>query len=76
VTTTVLTISGMTCEHCVRAVQAGLAAVAGVTSVAAEIGRAVVISDQPLDDATIRATIEDEGYELVACATESPPRSR
>jgi copper chaperone CopZ len=57
-----VTIDGMSCGHCVSAVQTALKAIPGVELDAVEVGRARfgVSSDQALADA--REAIEDEGY--------------
>ena len=61
-------VTGMTCDHCVRAVQAEVGKVPGVASVAVDLaaGRVTVSSEQPLDQAEIRAAIEEAGFELSA----------
>jgi copper chaperone CopZ len=67
--TTTLPISGMTCGHCVSAVTQELTQLDGVQDVAVELvpdgtSRVTVTSEQPLDDATIRAAIDEAGYAL------------
>lgn len=66
-TTASYQIKGMTCGHCVQAVGAALGTVVGVTDVAVDLdtGRASVTSDRPLDEATVRAAVEQAGYEVV-----------
>jgi copper chaperone CopZ len=44
-TTTTLTISGMSCSHCVAAVTRHLSALDGVTVREVEVGRAVIDAD-------------------------------
>lgn len=58
-----LSVSGMTCGHCVRSVSQALEAVRGVerVSVSLETGRAQ-IDGQATPTALIRA-IEEEGYQ-------------
>lgn len=63
-------VSGMTCEHCVKAVKEELEALGTVTNVAVELkpneeSRVTVTSDAPLETASVRAAIEDAGYALV-----------
>ena len=65
--TTTLPINGMTCGHCVQAVTSELTQTKGVHDVAVELvpdgtSRVTVTSEQPLDDATIRAAIDEAGY--------------
>jgi copper chaperone len=67
-TTTTYRVSGMTCDHCVRAVTDALSGVPGVTGVevALDAGEATLSSEAPLDRAAVRAAVEDAGYELRA----------
>ncbi|HMG40057.1 MAG TPA: heavy-metal-associated domain-containing protein [Acidimicrobiales bacterium] len=60
------TVTGMTCDHCVAAVQAEVASLPGVTGVAVDMrsGRVTVASDQPLDDVAVHAAVEEAGYEV------------
>ena len=64
--TYVLSVAGMTCAHCERAVREELAAVPGVDSVhvGLESGRVVVIG-AALDDQVLRAAVDEAGYEVV-----------
>jgi copper chaperone len=67
--TTTLPINGMTCGHCISAVTSELTQIKGVHDVAVELvpdgtSRVTVTSEQPLDDATIRAAIDEAGYAL------------
>ena len=72
VTTATYEIIGMTCDHCVRAVRDEVAALAGVSAVQVDLssGRAMVMSDEPLDHEVLRAAVDEAGYEL----REGPPR--
>jgi copper chaperone len=62
---TVLSIDGMTCGHCTKAVEKALAALPGVRSVAVQLtpGRATIVHDGA-DLAAITRLITDEGYEV------------
>ncbi|NVK76562.1 heavy-metal-associated domain-containing protein [Streptomyces morookaense] len=64
--TTVYQVAGMTCGHCEGAVSAEISAIPGVTAVTAEAatGRVTVVSAGPLDDAVVRAAVDEAGYEL------------
>jgi copper chaperone len=64
--TTVLRVTGMTCDHCVNAVRAELGALPGVTSVAVDLasGQVEVIADGPLDRDAVRAAVDEAGYAL------------
>lgn len=61
------TVSGMTCSHCVMSVTEEITAIEGVTDVAVDLpsGAVAITSDRPLDEAQIRAAVEEAGYELV-----------
>jgi copper chaperone CopZ len=60
-------ISGMTCDHCVRAVRAELRALPGVleVTVALDPGAATVTSSEPLTLTAVRSAVEEAGYTLV-----------
>ena len=60
------TVTGMTCGHCVASVTEEVQAVAGVedVDVVLETGRVTVTSVEPLDEAVIRAAVEEAGYQL------------
>lgn len=63
VTQETLTIEGMGCGHCVKAVEQALATVDGVDVHAVEIGAAQISYDPDITDpARIAAAIEDAGY--------------
>jgi copper chaperone CopZ len=54
----------MTCEHCTTAVAQELSAVAGVESVAVDLdAKLVTVSGSSLEDAALRAAIDEAGYE-------------
>ena len=57
-------IEGMSCQHCVRAVDKVLRALPGVADVrvSLEEKRAVVVSPLPVDDEAIRKAITEEGF--------------
>lgn len=58
-----LTIEGMTCEHCVRAVNGRLRRTPGIEVTAVEIGSADLRYDPALTNADdIADVIADEGY--------------
>ena len=61
------TVEGMTCGHCVRSVTEEVGALPGVTAVDVDLasGRVTVASEQPLDDATVRAAVDEAGYAVV-----------
>jgi copper chaperone CopZ len=65
-TTTTFTVVGMTCAHCVGAVESAVRAVPGVTGAVADLatGQLDVTTTGPVDAAAVRAAIADEGYEV------------
>jgi copper chaperone len=64
--TNTYTVTGMTCEHCVRAVTGELSALPGVADVNIDLGTGAVTvtSDAPLADDAVRAAVDEAGYEL------------
>ncbi|MEU4636871.1 heavy-metal-associated domain-containing protein [Micromonospora chalcea] len=60
-------VSGMTCGHCVNSVSTELSALPGVTGVQVDLaaGRVTVTSQNPLDTDTVRAAVDEAGYDLV-----------
>jgi copper chaperone CopZ len=65
-TTTVLHVTGMTCEHCVNAVRGELSGLPGVTEVSVDLasGRVEVTADGPLDPEAVRTAVDEAGYAL------------
>ncbi|MDR1798774.1 MAG: cation transporter [Bifidobacteriaceae bacterium] len=68
-TTTALKVDGMTCQHCVKAVQEELGQLPGVTSVEVALvpektSTVTVVSAGPLDQAAVAAAVAEAGYEL------------
>jgi copper chaperone CopZ len=64
--TMTLTISGMSCGHCLNAVNKALASIPGVQVRGVQMGRAEVGYDSGVvDSAHIIAAIADAGYEVV-----------
>ena len=59
-------VNGMTCGHCVRAVTDEVRRLPGVTAVAVDLasGNVTVESSAPLDDAAVRASVDEAGYEV------------
>ena len=65
--TETLTITGMSCGHCVRAVQNALEAVDGVSVEDVRVGEARVrYDDEAVDPAAVVRAVEDEGYAVHA----------
>jgi len=70
-TTTTYGVTGMTCGHCVSAVQQEVSALPGVQDVAVELvvdgsSTVRVTSESNLDEAEVRAAVQEAGYELEA----------
>jgi copper chaperone len=62
--TSVLRVPGMSCAHCVDAIEGELEAVAGVESASADLETKLVsVRGSALDDASLRAAIAEAGYE-------------
>jgi copper chaperone len=62
--TVTYSVPAMHCGHCERAVREEVSAVAGVTAVDVDLETKIVtVSGEPLDDAALRAAIEEAGYE-------------
>jgi len=66
-TTTTITVDGMSCGHCVNSVESELGKVPGVQRVDVDLssGRVTIESEQPIDEAAIAAAVDEAGYELV-----------
>ncbi len=63
--TTSYTVTGMTCQHCVNAVTDEVSSVAGVTEVKVDLETGTVtVQGSGLDDAAIRAAVDEAGYEV------------
>ncbi|NKQ58164.1 heavy-metal-associated domain-containing protein [Amycolatopsis sp. K13G38] len=65
-TETVYTVTGMTCEHCVKAVTEEIGNVDGVESVAVDLptGAVTVVSAAALSDEAVRAAVDEAGYQV------------
>jgi copper chaperone CopZ len=61
-------VTGMTCGHCVSAVQEELGAIADVIDVAVDLatGRVTVGSVRELSRAEVAAAVDEAGYELAS----------
>ncbi|MEU6478877.1 heavy-metal-associated domain-containing protein [Streptomyces sp. NPDC047017] len=68
--TTVYQVSGMSCGHCEGSVSAELSELPGVSSVkaVASTGEVTVVSAAPLEEAAVRAAVDEAGFELVGRA--------
>jgi len=62
--TATFSVPAMHCGHCERAVKEEVSAVEGVTSVDVDLEtKLVTVTGASLDDAALRAAIEEAGYE-------------
>ncbi len=59
-----LTIDGMSCDHCVRAVRSALEAIPGVEAGEVRVGAAQVRYQDPAVVRDIVAALEEEGYQV------------
>lgn len=67
--TTTITVSGMTCEHCERAVKEELSTLDGVRSVDVDLvaggdSTVRIESDAELSAVAIEAAVDEAGYEV------------
>ena len=64
--TATYTVAGMTCGHCVNAVSEEVSQIAGVidTTVDLATGGLTIISDHEIDDAAVRAAVEEAGDQI------------
>jgi len=67
-TTATYTVSGMTCGHCVSSVTEEVTSIPGVTDVKVDLksGAVTVISEAPVEEAAVKAAVDEAGYELVS----------
>lgn len=55
----------MTCDHCVAAVTAEVAALAGISTVAVDLqGASLTVSGEAIDPQAIAAAVDEAGYAL------------
>ena len=65
--TKIYSVPGMHCAHCEAAVARELNAVDGVEAVDVDLeSKRVTVKGQGLDDAALRAAIDEAGYEVAA----------
>jgi copper chaperone len=65
-TTTTITVDGMTCGHCVSAVQTEVGKLDGVTDVSVDLtnGQVTIVADTTPDPAALQEAVEEAGYEV------------
>ena len=59
-------VSGMTCEHCVRAITQAVRALPGVEDVSVDLARGDVTVAGTPNERAVREAIAEEGYEVQA----------
>jgi copper ion binding protein len=58
-------VPGVSCEHCVAAITEEVGQVAGVASVEVALAaKLVTVHGAPVDDAAVRAAIDEAGYDV------------
>lgn len=64
--TTVITVTGMTCDHCAMSVREEIEELPGVTGVAVDVpsGRVEITSAADLDGAAVEAAVVEAGYQV------------
>lgn len=67
-TTTTITVTGMTCAHCAASVREEIGEIAGVRDVQVDVasGAVTIDSENPVDPAVIQSAVEDAGYRLAS----------
>ena len=62
----VITVTGMSCEHCEKAVRAEISAIPGVSQVYVDLasGEVKILAESPPEMAALRAAVEEAGYQL------------
>lgn len=66
--TSVYTVTGMTCAHCVASVTAEVQKIPGVQGVDVELatGQVSVTAGTAVDDAAVTAAVQEAGYEVTS----------
>jgi copper chaperone len=60
-------VPGISCEHCRRAISGEVGQLEGVDAVSVDLERKLVtVSGSGLDDAALRAAIDEAGYDVEA----------
>jgi copper chaperone len=62
----VITVTGMTCEHCGNAVRAEISVLPGVSQVDVDVasGEVKILAEPAPELADLRAAVEEAGYQL------------
>jgi copper chaperone CopZ len=63
--TTTYSVPGISCGHCITSITGEVSEVPGVAQVDVDLTtKTVSVTGDPLDDAAIRAAIDEAGYEV------------
>ena len=62
--TLVLKVQGMSCGHCVKAVDEALRSVPGVQSAEVSVGSANVVADDSVQREALVAALDEAGYDV------------
>ncbi|TFZ39137.1 copper chaperone [Soehngenia longivitae] len=63
----IISIEGMSCEHCVKAVTNALKEVDGVEDVSVSLeAKNAVVKGENLDDNKLKGAVEEAGYDVVS----------
>jgi len=64
--TATYTVTGMTCGHCVASVTEEVQEISGVqkVDVVLETGAVTITSAEPVDDAAVKAAVQEAGYQV------------
>ncbi|MDO5077569.1 heavy-metal-associated domain-containing protein [Corynebacterium sp.] len=59
-------VSGMTCEHCAKAVNDEISEIPGVSSVTVDVAAGTVtITGEGVSESAVREAVEEAGYQVV-----------
>lgn len=64
--TTTVTVTGMTCDHCASSVREEIGRIPGVTRVLVDLasGRVDIDGDAPIERDAVAAAVDEAGYQL------------
>ena len=67
-TTRTVTVTGMTCDHCVAAVRSEIGGIEGVEQVDVDLdsGRVTITSTFEVGDDALAAAVDEAGYEIAS----------
>lgn len=67
-TTRTVTVTGMTCDHCVAAVRSEIGGIDGVEQVDVDLatGQVTITSAADIGDDTLAAAVDEAGYEIAS----------